>query len=114
MKDELKAPSIPSYLKREERRKISPERIQSQKPGGDYYSLSPSPSYPLHEELLPPPRPQPTPPPKPKYKLPRTPPAPKRKLPRDPSIPRSLPKTPQIVRKSYIRHKDISINTKKI
>ena len=129
--DDIKAPTIPGYLKNRDggrKTQAAPAGVETQRAGGEY-SLTPRPSYPLHEELLPPPppprpqppppRPQPPPPrpqppPPPRYKLPRTPPVPKRKLPRDPSVPRSLPATPNIVRKSYSRHRDITINTKKI
>ena len=67
-------------------------------------STTPVPSYPDHEELHPTPSPPPI-----RYKLPKTPPPPSRKLPRDPSKPRSLPVTPKIVKKSYIRHRQINI-----
>lgn len=115
--DDIKAPTIPGYLKKRDggrKTQAAPAGVETQRAGGEY-SLTPRPSYPLHEELLPPPPPpRPQPPPPPRYKLPRTPPVPKRKLPRDPSVPRSLPATPNIVRKSYSRHRDITINTKKI
>ena len=101
-------PQFPDYLR--ERRKSSSEGVRSrsrQRRGGEYPLMVRSvPSYPDHEEL----HPSPSPPPRPRYKLPRTPPPPPRKLPRQPGVPRSLPATPRIVRKNYIRHKQIKIS----
>ena len=112
-KDDLKPPSIPGFLKkREGRRKAPPAGVETYRAGGEY-SLTLSPSYHLHEELLPQLPSPPPPPPPPRYKLPKTPPLPRRKLPRDPSVTRSLPATPTIVRKTYSRHRDIKINNNK-
>ena len=42
--------------------------------------------------------------------LPETPPARARKLPRDPSLPRALPATPRVVKKDFVRYKQINIS----
>ena len=97
-------PKIPNYL----RRKSLPGKmngVRRRNREGQYpLSTTPVPSYPDHEELHPTPSPPPI-----RYKLPKTPPPPSRKLPRDPSKPRSLPVTPKVVKKSYIRHRQINI-----
>ena len=105
------APRCPSYL----RRKSLPGQFpgpERRRRGGEY-SLSPAPrpSFTGHEELRPRSRARASSQPR-RYKLPQTPPPRPRKLPRDPSQPRALPPTPKVVKKDFVRYKQISISTK--
>ena len=105
------APQCPSYL----RRKSLPGKFPGpeRKRRGGEYSLSPAPrpSFTGHEELRPRSA-RASSQPRPRYKLPETPPPRARKLPRDPSLPRALPPTPKVVKKDFVRYKQINISTK--
>ena len=105
------APNCPSYL----RRKSLPGKFPGpeRKRRGGEYSLSPAPrpSFTGHEELRPRSRSaRASSQPRPRYKLPDTPPPRPRKLPRDPSLPRALPPTPKVVKKDFVRYKQINIS----
>ena len=102
-------PQLPSYLRTTSRASV--RGTERRRRGGEYaLSPSPRPSYAGHEELRPRPRHVSAPPPR--YKLPATPPPRPRKLPRDQSVPRVLPNTPKVEKKSYIRYKSVKISSK--